>query len=98
MIIEDEAIEYVKREGDKRVVLLLCTEKDYYNCHRHLEIARRLFSKYNVKVRHIAGKDGESYVPTQADFLADNQQSLYSTSIEVMKKARREKCQQKTVV
>ncbi len=75
--IDDSALEYLINEGAKRDVLILCAEKDFRNCHRHTVIAERLYSNYKVKVKHIVGVEGETYVPTKVDFLGSPQQSLF---------------------
>jgi uncharacterized protein (DUF488 family) len=55
-IIVDDAIKQLKEYSDDKIVCLMCAEKDFNKCHRHSEIAKRLFNKYDVTVSHILSK------------------------------------------
>ena len=75
--VQDSALEYLISEGEKREVIIMCAEKDYRTCHRHTDIAKRLFTDYKVNVNHIVNIDGGVYMPSKIDFF-ESQQALGS--------------------
>lgn len=56
--IEDETLINLSKVASKNNTLIMCSERDFNKCHRHYEIARRLFAM-EFKTFHIT-KDNRS--------------------------------------
>lgn len=65
--ISEAAISEVARLGERQNILIMCAEKDPARCHRHYEIAARLYRKGITAVHLIPGPSGVREV--RADYI-----------------------------